>query len=171
MKSLAEQVDGLSGRAAEYARTVFDQHAAGELTAEQAAAMIAVLVGLTNAQVSQLSLGALAAAVIAAGHTPLASTETPSHYTDSDRLDTAAATALGIGSWAVTRLVRSEALQTMQDTLHDGMLDEPAVVGWIRKLEPGACDLCKGWRTSRPLPTGEAMFRHVGCSCHQTPVF
>lgn len=71
----------------------------------------------------------------------------------------------------LTRLARGEITHAAQDTTHEALAAEPAVDGWVRDLDAGACQLCQWWsRDGRVWDTGHQMPTHKGCSCRQLPV-
>lgn len=71
----------------------------------------------------------------------------------------------------LTRLARGEIMHAAQSTTHEALTAEPAVEGWVRDLDSGACQLCQWWsRDGRVWDTGHQMPTHKGCTCRQLPV-
>ena len=95
---------------------------------------------------------------------------------DVDRLREGALTlALAAGTVDITaRLVRFATGETFSTALRAwgwGMQNTPVVVGWYRRLEADACDLCKDWAADGLVYDKDApMFHHVGCQCTPQPV-
>ncbi|MGI5951824.1 MAG: hypothetical protein ACOX61_08270 [Brooklawnia sp.] len=72
----------------------------------------------------------------------------------------------------LARLAGNEALDAAAGELARQLQTSARVSGWRRKLEPDACQLCTWWwRNGRIFQADHPMPRHVGCGCHQQPVF
>ena len=75
-------------------------------------------------------------------------------------------------------LARSEAAAAAADELPRALSRTSEYVGWVRRLNDGACERCRGWWMSGGEPRGASpvrpwsvrMKRHNGCLCVQQPV-
>ena len=152
---------------------------AGASTDELSGAL-AVLVGAHNGGAGAVA-EALAAEQLArwGAVSPEASAARVAHQLDLDRLRTAAGTVLerldptdaGTVSTveaAADRLARSEAVQAAQRNYGTTMGKSRAVSGWVRDIEPDACELCQWWqRDGQVWPAQHVMPTHPGCTCAQ----
>lgn len=92
-------------------------------------------------------------------------------WTDAVRLESAVATILGDRSPStqgsrLERLGRAEVVETGQAAFHDALQTSEGVEGWVRDMEPGACQLCEWWsREGRIWPKAHPMPKHKGCEC------
>lgn len=90
------------------------------------------------------------------------------------RLETAVGTILsGSGDPRVqlSRLGRAEPVEAVQDGYTGAIARSKLLQGWIRGLEPDACELCTWWwREGRVWPRDHIMPRHKGCECMPEPV-
>lgn len=72
----------------------------------------------------------------------------------------------------LSRLAAAEPLEAAARRFNDRMQAAPLVEGWVRSLEPGACQLCVWWwREGRVWPKEHPMPTHKGCVCHPLPTF
>lgn len=66
----------------------------------------------------------------------------------------------------LTRLARSEPLETAQRATHEAMQAQPLVEGWVRHMDADPCQLCRWWwREGRIWPKAHRMPTHKGCNC------
>ena len=66
----------------------------------------------------------------------------------------------------LSRLARSEPLDTAQRVTHEAIGQQAAAGGWVRQLNAGACELCRWWaRNGRVWPKDHKFPRHPGCNC------
>ncbi|WP_425308422.1 hypothetical protein AADG42_06575 [Ammonicoccus fulvus] len=146
---------------------------AGKLKPDEFTQLAADLVEVANAQ------GAAAAQLAFRGWSEAATGRpTPlTTYTPPDarqRLEDALTTLqAGTGDIAMRleRLGRNEPVQAATNAFHEVMKASTEVAGWVRGLEPDACQLCVWWsRGGRVWPADHPMPRHTGCACHQIPV-
>lgn len=65
------------------------------------------------------------------------------------------------------RLARSEPLEASQRATHEAIQRQPGVTGWVRQMEPDACQLCRFiWREGRIWPKAHPFqVMHPGCNC------
>ena len=71
----------------------------------------------------------------------------------------------------IARLARAETFTAGQSAYSDGIASSPHTKGWIRGLEPDACQLCRWWwREGRVWPKAHPMPTHKGCTCSPIPV-
>ena len=88
---------------------------------------------------------------------------------DTERLTKAVRTIADSDSdtaMQLSRLARSEPLDTAQRVTLDAMAAQDAVSGWVRQLNAEACELCRWWaRDGRVWPKDHKFPRHPGCNC------
>jgi hypothetical protein len=71
----------------------------------------------------------------------------------------------------LSRLARSEPLETAQQATHQAMQQQPLVEGWVRQMDADPCQLCIWWwRDGRVWPKDHPMPTHKGCNCSQRVV-
>lgn len=71
----------------------------------------------------------------------------------------------------VSRLARAESLSAAQDATATAMEHHDAVIGWVRQLNPEACELCQWWaRGGRIWKPDHKFARHPGCNCQMQVV-
>jgi hypothetical protein len=67
------------------------------------------------------------------------------------------------------RFARAEALAAADEAAQRAAQRAPAVLGWVRRLNDGACPTCVGWWNEPPFgrvrPLSIKMKRHPSCSC------
>lgn len=67
------------------------------------------------------------------------------------------------------KIASHEVVDAGRSALSEAMGRTPEVTGWTRRLQPGACPLCRD--LAGPVqPAGAPLFDHAGCSCTQQPV-
>ena len=123
---------------------------------------------LAQTSLNTVLVGAEQPVVSAAGLSSLA------HVTDVERLLAAVVTCLEDRDTARSRLGRlalAEPVEATQRVFGDLMGEADAVHGWVRLLEPDACQLCQWWaRDGRIWPADHTMPTHKGCLCSPRPV-
>lgn len=71
----------------------------------------------------------------------------------------------------LSRFGNSEPIRSSQAETSALIRSHPQVIGWVRQLEPNACQLCEWWwREGRVWDKDHGMPEHTGCLCHQEPV-
>lgn len=149
---------------------------AGEITHDEAVALIAAVVAVANRRATNL-----ADLSVAAGLTLATRTVVPPvglrHVDDVARLNRAAGTLLEVlegtpdPEGRARRLGRSEPLKRASEARGEALAASELVEGWTRSLNGDTCQLCTWWhRGGRVWPKDHTMPRHTGCDCTQTPV-
>jgi hypothetical protein len=66
----------------------------------------------------------------------------------------------------LTRLARSEPLETAQQATHEAMQRQPLVEGWVRHFDADPCELCVWWwRDGKVWPKVHPFQTYKGCNC------
>lgn len=147
---------------------------------EEIADALAVLVGAHNSAAGAVA-EALAAEQLAAwgAAAPPDSATGLAHQLNADRLRQAAGTVLerldlaDLATLATVeigaeRLARAEAVKAAQANYGSTMASSEDTGGWVRQLEPDACQLCRWWsRDGKTWPSDHPMPTHTGCTCAQ----
>lgn len=85
-----------------------------------------------------------------------------------ERLDLADLATLATVEMGAERLARAEAVKAAQTDYGSTMASSEDTGGWIRELEPDACQLCRWWsREGKKWPADHPMPTHTGCTCAQ----
>lgn len=72
----------------------------------------------------------------------------------------------------LSRLALNLPVQAIQGAYGDALANDPKSAGWVRGLEPDACQLCVWWwREGGIWPKNHPMPTHSGCQCQQIPEF
>ncbi|MFC5337527.1 hypothetical protein [Leucobacter denitrificans] len=153
----------------------FEAWQAGELTQDQFVQLAAAQVAQGNARAVTLADLALATELSVTLGTvqPTVGVVAPD---DQDRLrDGLLTLALAAGTVDVTaRLARfafAEPAAAAQRGWNDAMRESGVVIGWVRRLDPGACELCASWaRGGYMFPKDLTMIHHPGCRCTPQPI-
>lgn len=70
----------------------------------------------------------------------------------------------------IARIALVEPLEAAARRFSDGVARHPKAHGWVRQLEPDACQLCVWWwREGRIWPKEHRMPTHKGCTCNPLP--
>ena len=147
---------------------------------DEIADALAVLVGAHNSAAGAVA-EALASEQLAAwgAAAPTDSGAGLAHQLSTDRLRQAAGTVLerlDLGDLATLasvqlgaeRLARAEAVKAAQANYAGTMANSKDTGGWVRQLEPDACQLCRWWwRDGKTWPRDHPMPTHTGCTCAQ----
>ena len=147
---------------------------------DEIAEALAVLVGGHNSAAGAVA-EALAAEQLAAwgAAAPTDSAAGLAHQLSTDRLRQAAGTVLerldladlatlATVEMSAERLARAEAVKAAQARYGSTMASSEDTGGWIRQLEPDACQLCRWWsREGKTWPADHVMPTHTGCTCAQ----
>lgn len=174
--SFRDRLIGLGTDAENAILDVYRSFLDGSISRDIAVDLMATVVekhGLRAAALADVSL-ASTLMVETAAPVPVAATARTSEV---DRLVKAASTVLTVAETSdvpeaiVARLARSETFDAGQAAYSEGIAASPSTRGWIRGLEPGACELCTWWwRDGRVWPKDHPMPRHKGCTCSPIPV-
>lgn len=174
--SYRETLGRLADETERRAVAIHAAYIAGELSHDEAVALLAAAVAQGNARATSLADLALAAEIMAALGEAVPVVGVPLQD-DTDRLRKAATTLLTavekspVPEAIVRRLARSEVFKTANRTYGEAMRASPHVKGWVRDLEGEACELCTWWwREGRVWPDSHPMPTHPGCECTAKPV-
>lgn len=151
-----------------------------ELDQDEFVALAAIIIAASNRQGSVVAALALAEAL---GDRPTLPPADPAR-TDTDRLSAALETILtdptyaGLAAAAATKAIRkrvrrlahAEPIEAAQAGYGAGLQLRPAVIGWVRQVNPTACELCRAWDDGKVRPPSTTMLHHPGCTCTQKPV-
>lgn len=172
-----DQLVALSEKSETAVIRVYRKYVAGEISKEATKSLLAAVIAQANSRAVALADLALAAQLMLALGEPVAVAGTVAPLTDTERLIAAAATVLAVAEESesseaiVGRLGRNEPLSSAAESFSAGMKKNRRVKGWVRDLEPDACQLCEWWwRDGRVWPAAHPMPRHPGCTCSQKPV-
>lgn len=92
---------------------------------------------------------------------------------DTERLVKAMATITASDLDTVMQLGRiafAEPLEAAANRFSEGVANHPQASGWVRQLEPDACELCVWWwREGRTWPKEHPFQTHKGCTCNPLP--
>lgn len=169
LHALADETEGKVWRVVEALNN-------GEISREEAIALIAAIVAVANRQAANLAALGIAADITLAARTPVPAVPVP-RPEDVGRLNRAASTLLDAlegtpdPEGRAKRLARSEVLKTASDARGEALEASGLVEGWVRSLNGDTCEMCTWWwRGGRVWPKDHPMPRHTGCDCTQTPV-
>lgn len=149
----------------------------GELTDEEAAALIAAVVSTANLRAAALGDLSLSADLTKATRTVVPPSGVVPPPDEIRRLNKAAATLLEVlpetpdPEARAARLGRSEPLTSAVNARGEALSRSQLVEGWTRQVSGSGCELCGWWsRDGRVWPKDHPMPQHKGCRCTQTPV-
>ncbi|WNG95291.1 hypothetical protein [Mycobacterium sp. ITM-2016-00318] len=173
-----DELIALADSSDRHVQAVYSRYLAGQLTAEEATALIAAAIAQANARAYALADLALAAIVTVQTGTAATVVGVLPSADDSARLLKAATTTLldvtkesDVPEAIVSRLARSEPLESATTAFGEAMPRQPLVKAWVRQLDADPCQLCTWWwREGRMWPANHPMPRHKGCECVQSPV-
>lgn len=156
---------------------IYRRYAQGLIDRETAVTIIADLLGAANSQAAALADVALAAQLMVDVQQPVATAGIVRPISDTERLAKAAGTLLTVADASdvpeaiVARIARAEPYEASQRAFTEAVEKSGLTRGWIRGLEPDACQLCRWWwRDGRVWPKGHRMPTHTGCACTPIPV-
>lgn len=70
----------------------------------------------------------------------------------------------------LARIAVAEPLEAAARRFSEGIASHPKAAGWVRQLEPDACQLCVWWwREGRVWPKEHPFQTHKGCTCNPLP--
>jgi hypothetical protein len=159
--------------------TLHDRHRAGEIDEDQFRERSATVLNRGNAKATVASDRAVAAEKAKATQAP-ARPAGVRPISDKERLRQAVATTgekvkpgpEGEAQRAerLRRLAKSEPYSTAQETITKSG-KKAGATGWVRAVNPGACQLCRKWADGKVRPNDIRMVRHIGCTCLPRPAF
>ena len=149
---------------------------AGDVSRFDAIALMATLIGKSQAKAIALAETSLAAELTLATLQPVAVVATQSKP-DVTAVRHAVITTLGTAKTTpdiearLERVVRGITYKAATDAYNGGVSRSKLVSGWVRDLEPDACEMCVWWwRDGRVWPKEHPMPTHTGCTCSPKPV-
>uniref|UniRef100_A1UHG2 Phage head morphogenesis domain-containing protein n=1 Tax=Mycobacterium sp. (strain KMS) TaxID=189918 RepID=A1UHG2_MYCSK len=158
----------LSARTQTEVQAIYARLAAGEITQDTAAVLIAATVNRANAAATALADVWLVAQIEELSGIATTTVGLPA-VDDSDRLIQAAMTILGDRDsvdMRLDRLARAEPLESAHRATVDAIKEQPLVQGWTRAMDGDPCQLCRWWwRQGRVWPKAHPFQRHKGCNC------
>lgn len=152
---------------------VLGMHREGMLSEQETLAVLTTLVGKAQAQAIVLAESSLAAELTVASGVPvpIVPTALQAHPV---AVQQALATTLAFDgdiTDRMERVVRGITYKAASEAYSDGVKRSPLVRGWVRDLEPDACQMCVWWwRDGRVWPKDHPMPTHTGCTCSPKPV-
>ncbi len=155
--------------------TAFEAWQGGRLTQDQFVQLAAAYVAQGNARAVALADLALATELsveLGEAQPAIGVTATDDQHRLRDGLLTlvAAAGAVDITK-RLARFATAEPAAAAQQAWNDAMNESVVVIGWYRRIEPDACELCQSWgRGQYVFPTTVTMIHHTGCRCTPKPV-
>lgn len=176
MTALDTAVGALASRTVTGLEKLWEAFSAGRIdvaTFQTAAAALVASANVSGGMVGSLALAANLTTRLGAVVAP-EPVSLPSWKVAPGRLEKAVGTILsGSGDPRVqlSRLGRAEPVEAVQDGYTGAIARSKLLQGWIRGLEPDACELCTWWwREGRVWPRDHIMPRHKGCECMPEPV-
>jgi hypothetical protein len=172
VKGYEETLRGLSDGTAKIILQLWAAVERGDLPVSDFPEVAAQIIAVANAQGRAAAEVALAGYLTAATGTVITVATFPV-VDDTPRLVKALLTILGSALDTVmqlTRIATAEPLEAAANRFSEAMAEQPMVTGWVRQLEPDACQLCVWWwREGRVWPKDHPMPTHKGCTCHPLP--
>lgn len=154
------------------------EYTAGRITLDTLTELAVTVIAAAQQQGRYAAELSLVAWLQAAGHParPVAAPQLD-HYADPQRLRKAIGTIVDTGvldpdvtERRMARLAYSETVESSQAAFGQAMRKSGVVNGWVRGLEPRACELCRWWaRDGRVWPVDHTMPTHKGCTCTPIP--
>lgn len=158
-------------------QAIYALYLSGRLSVQEAIALMAAAIAQANSRAYALADLSVAASVMV-GTGSVATVAGILAPDDASRLTKAAATVLDVADASeapeaiISRLARSEPLESATTAYSEAMRQQPLVEGWVRQRDADPCQLCTWWwREGRIWPKDHPMPRHKGCECVQRPVF
>lgn len=158
-------------------QAVYAAYLSGRLSAQEVIALMAAAIAQANSRAYALADVAVAASVMLGTTEAVSVVGVLPPADDATRLLKAATTVLDVAEASsvpeaiVSRLARSEPLESGTRAFGEAMARQPLVEGWVRQLDADPCQLCQWWgREGRIWPKDHPMPRHKGCECVQRPV-
>jgi hypothetical protein len=158
-------------------QAIYALYLSGELSAEEAAALMAAAIAQANSRAYALADLSLAATIMVTTATPVPVVGVLPSADQPDRLLKAATTVLDVARDSevpeaiVSRLARAEPLESAANAYSQAMQQQPLVEGWTRNMDADPCQLCRWWfREGRIWPKNHPFQTHKGCACTPRPV-
>ena len=174
--SYREMLVKLGDTTAEKVLNIYRLMDAGDVSRFDAIALMATLIGKSQAKAIALAETSLAAELTLAVLEPVPVLVTPIK-SDIYAVRNAVITTLGTAKSTpdiegrLERVVRGVTYKAAADAYNHGVSRSKLVSGWVRDLEPDACEMCVWWwRDGRVWPKDHPMPTHTGCTCTPKPV-
>ena len=175
--SYFDKLDTLAKTTQAKALVILDHFKAGRISKTEAIGTMSALISKANLKAAALADFSLAATItLETGQvTPALGVTIQSGGTRAKRaikqiLDTPTADA--DMAMRIGRLAHSEPLGAAVRASNKALSGQKLVEGWVRKLDPDPCQLCRWWwRDGQVWPKNHPMPHHKGCQCIQEPVF
>lgn len=168
-------MEGLSTETAARLVSLYQALVEGLMTPQEFLALASALVARANVQAYTLADLSLAAAATAATRRPVAALGVAPPADDLQRIVKGLRTLLEAEDdvpMRIERYGRSEPANAAQDGYVEAMRRRGIVEGYVRVLNPGACELCYWlWKEGYVYPKDKSFHRHTGCMCYPQPVF
>lgn len=175
--SYRDQLIDLGARSETVLVDIYRRYVEGLIDRDTTVTIIADVIATANSRAVAMADLALAAQLMVDVQQPVATAGLMRPADDVARLAKAAATVLATAEASdvpeaiIARLARSEPYEASQRAFTDAVEASPITRGWIRGLEPDACQLCRWWwREGRVWPKDHRIPTHKGCTCTPIPV-
>lgn len=173
------RVQQLGNNTARILADLWQQHLDDDLTRAELVDLVLVIIRLAHEQGRLAAEAALTLWAIEHGLDTDPALQPPAAaYVDPDeRLTSALQTIIEESDtneerqMRIERLGRGEATAAAHSAFAAAIGAHPAVTGWIRRAEPGACPICRNLAVAGPVRnTSIRMYRHTGCACVPIPL-
>ena len=150
---------------------------AGEVTYLEAVGLMSVLIGKSQARAVALAETSLAAELTLGTRTAVGVVATgvaPNmlKLRGASRVVLATVNSTPDPEGRIGRMARNLTYEAGANAYSRGVMRSGLVEGWVRNLEPAACQMCVWWwREGRTWPKDHIMPMHKGCTCTPMPVF
>ncbi|WP_431711106.1 hypothetical protein [Glutamicibacter uratoxydans] len=145
----------------------------GMLSHTETVAVLTTIVGKSQAKAIVLAEASLAAELTVLSRSPVPIVPT-GFQAQPEAVRRAMETTLAFDgdlTQRIERAVRGITYKAAADAYSDGVSRSRLVSGWVRDLEPDACQMCVWWwREGRIWPKEHPMPTHTGCTCSPKPV-
>lgn len=179
MTDMPARVQQLGNNTARILTDLWQQHLDGDLTRAELVDLVLVIIRLAHEQGRLAAEAAFTLWAIEHGLDPDPALQPPAAaYADPDERMTSALQTIIEESdtneerqMRIERLGRGEATAAAHSAFAAAISAHPMVKGWIRRAEPGACQICRNLAAAGPVRnTAIRMYRHPGCSCVPIPL-
>lgn len=173
-----ETLDRLGSTTKRSVQHVIGLHEAGTISTEIMQQQIQTILEIASAQganYGQISYSLYAESVTgelpAVEYSSKLAKDTVTAATVSDSLETVISDGDNM-AMRLERLAENMPVEIVQDIFGKSMAKDERAQGWIRGLEPDACELCTWWwKEGRIWPKEHPMPTHPGCRCQQIPEY
>lgn len=172
-----DELIALADSSDRHLQAIYALYLSGDLAPAEAAALMASAIAQANSSAYALADIALAATIMVETAEAIPVVGVLPRLDDPDRLLKAALTVLDVARDSevpeaiVSRLARSEPLESAANAYSQAMQQQPLVEGWTRHMDSDPCQLCRWWwREGRIWPKNHPFQTHKGCACTPLPV-